>query len=82
MFESQFHYKSKDFALAEFVPYNMKDLNALFEVCDSTYYFSLAAAVPAKNKMKQREILSEPKRLSSMGAGFDLDVDRNLYFTE
>lgn len=29
-------------------------------------------------KSKQKETLNEPKRLSNMGLGFDLDVDENI----
>ena len=70
-------YQSKDFAFAEFCPVHMKETNSKINssMSSSTYYFSYAAGIKNKTKMKAREILSEPKRLSKIGMGFDLDID-------
>lgn len=61
--KSDFLYTSKDYALAEFCPVHMKDVNSLISsaMSDKTYYFSYAAGVRNVNKCKEREILKEPK---------------------
>ena len=62
----------------------MKEVNSLINsaISDKTYYFSYAAGIRNVNKTKQREILKEPKRVSRMTTGFDIDVFDNMQFTE
>jgi hypothetical protein len=82
--QSDILYTSKDYGLAEFCPVNMKDTNAKINqaMSSKTYYFSYAAGVKNKNKMKPRERLEEPTRSANMGAGFNLDIDHYLKYTE
>ena len=80
----EYHSSSKDFAVSEFCPVNMKDLNAKMSdsINDSTFYFCYAAGIRKRNKMKQREMMNEPAKLSSLGVGFNLDLDQTMSFCE
>ena len=61
----------------------MMKRNALMsELCGKTYYFSYAEGIKKRNLMKKREILSEPKKITKSGLGFDLNIDENLMFNE
>lgn len=77
-------YDSPDYALHEFCPVHMKDANAKISsaMSDQTYYFSYAAGIKNKNKSKQREVFNEPRQLSKMSVGFDIDVDLNMKMCE
>lgn len=82
--KSDILYESKDYAFAEFCPVHMKETNTKINssMNNNTYYFSYAAGIKNKNKMKARELLHEPKRISKLGLGFDLDIDQYLDFSE
>ena len=54
---SDYLYNTTDFAVAEFCPYHMKFLNSNFELSNETYYFSIAAGIKNRNRMKQREMM-------------------------
>lgn len=68
-------YRSKDYALAEFVPFHMKDTNDLLELCDKTYYFTIAASSSNTNRVKERMRFTEHEKISKMAMGYDLNFD-------
>ena len=84
VWESDVLYNTKDYALPEFCPVHMKDVNALIDssMSEKTYYFSYSSGIKNRNKTKNREMLKEPKKLSDIALGFDLDVERNMTYTE
>lgn len=57
-------YKSKDYALADFCPCYMKDSNAKFDICDKTFYFSVATSLKNTNKKTERSRLTEHEKLT------------------
>lgn len=75
-------YHSKDYALADFVPHNMKELNAKLEMCDETYYFSLAAGIRNRKIVKQREMLKEPMKTVRLSTGYDINFGENVRLYE
>ena len=62
----------------------MKEVNALIDssMSEKTYYFSYSSGIKNRNKTKNREMLREPKKMSDIAVGFDLDVDSNMTYTE
>lgn len=76
-------YVSKDYALAEFCPVHMKDSNVLINsgISDKTYYFSYAAGVKDKHRMKARERLREPSKTTELGIGFDIDTHQHIKYS-
>lgn len=77
MLNSDVLHTSSDYGIHEFCPVHMKEINAkiILGMSDKTYYFSYASGIKNKNKMKQRELFNEPKHISKMSIGFDLDID-------
>eukprot|EP00347_Sterkiella_histriomuscorum_P020360 403338107 len=82
--QSDVLYSSNDYAVHEFCPVHMKDINSRISegMSSSTYYFTYAAGIRNKKKTKQREVLQEPKQLSKIAMGFDLDIDHHMKFNE
>ena len=57
--------------LAEFTP-QMMQLHEL-ETCNDTYYFSITSGERNNYKQSRLEIMSEPRKISKLSVGFDLD---------
>ena len=53
----------------------------MIKTFDHTYYFSYSSGERKKKYMKNREVLKEPTKTTSLSAGFDLDALQNLRLT-
>ncbi len=82
VWNDDYHYRTNDFAFAEFVPCHMKNTNAKLGVCDKTYYFTYAAGIRERNRMKKREMLTEVSQASKRSLGYDIDSFENLKYSD
>ena len=56
--------------LSEVLPGCMAKINEKIKTFDHTYYFSLASGNRKRQRDKQREMFSEPKKLVKQAAGY------------
>ncbi len=81
----EYLYREKpDFGLYDCCPIANADINAKIALgmSKSTYYISYAEGIRKRNRCKQRDILKEPKKLSNISTGFDLDTEIHLKYHE
>jgi hypothetical protein len=61
-------------AMREIQPFNIAKMNELIKTNENTYYFCMSTGERKRLREKQREILTEPKKMLTNSIGFDLNV--------
>ena len=66
--------ESNCFAMREIQSFNLARMNEMIKTNENTYYFCMSTGERKRLREKQREILTEPKKMLTKSIGFDLNV--------
>ena len=53
-------------------------MNEMIKTNENTYYFCMSTGERKRLREKQRDILTEPKKMLTKSIGFDLNVSQNV----